>query len=196
MTGKPIEAKTVYLPSPGPRHTGRVLEAAVRRAGELKIKELLVPTETGKTALRAVEMFPKGTVIAVTYHSGAGKPFDDPLPRAARAGLEAAGARVLTCSHALSGAERGLSRKGGWTPLDLVADSLRIFGQGTKVAVEIALMAADAGLLTGKDLVSVGGSGRGVDTALVISPAHPNRLFELWVKEIICKPREKSPGKK
>jgi len=185
-------SKIVYFSSPGPRNTGRVLEAAVRRAKELGIKEMLVATETGATALKAAEFFPEGKVIAVTYHSGAGRPFDDPLPKAARRRLERSGALIMTCSHALSGAERGLFRKGGRAPLDLVADSLRMLGQGTKVAVEISLMAADAGVLSGNDLIAVGGSARGADTALVISPAHSNRLFDLWIKEIICKPRDKS----
>jgi hypothetical protein len=51
-------------------------------------------------------------------------------------------------------------------------------------------MAADAGLIpTDKDIVAIAGSGRGADTALLISPANASRLFDLEVKEIIAKPR-------
>jgi hypothetical protein len=58
------------------------------------------------------------------------------------------------------------------------------------VAVEIAVMAADAGALSGEDIVAIGGSGRGADTALIIKPAHQNNFFDLKIREVICKPRE------
>jgi hypothetical protein len=50
-------------------------------------------------------------------------------------------------------------------------------------------MAADSGMIpmTG-DVISIAGSGRGADTAVVIKPAHLNDMFDLYVKEIICKP--------
>ena len=74
-------------------------------------------------------------------------------------------------------------------PVLLIADTLRLFGQGTKVAVEVSIMAADAGMLSGSDIISIGGSGRGADAALVLKPAHQNNFFDLRIREIICKPR-------
>jgi hypothetical protein len=72
---------------------------------------------------------------------------------------------------------------------EIIAFTFRTFGQGTKVAVEIALMAADAGFVrTDEDVISIGGSGRGADTALVLRPATSSLLFDLKVKEVICKP--------
>ncbi len=71
----------------------------------------------------------------------------------------------------------------------LIADTLRLLGQGTKVAVEVAVMAADAGTLTGNDIISIGGSGGGADAALVLKPAHQNNFFDLRIREIICKPK-------
>lgn len=66
-----------------------------------------------------------------------------------------------------------------------------MLGQGVKVCVEIAGMAADAGLVPyGEEIIAVAGSGTGADTALVITPAHSNNFFDTSVKEIICKPRE------
>ena len=92
---------------------------------------------------------------------------------------------------ALSGVERSVSRKHqGTYPALIVADTLRLFGQGTKVAVECAAMAADAGTLTGGWIVAIGGSGRGSDTALVMTPGHAAQLFDqVKIHEIICKPR-------
>jgi hypothetical protein len=51
-------------------------------------------------------------------------------------------------------------------------------------------MAADAGLIgTNEEVISIGGTANGADTALVIKPAHTQDFFELKVKEILCKPR-------
>ena len=77
----------------------------------------------------------------------------------------------------------------GAYPVLVIADTLRLLGQGTKVAVEVAVMAADAGTLTGADIISIGGSGSGADAALVLKPAHQNNFFDLRIREIICKPR-------
>jgi len=74
---------------------------------------------------------------------------------------------------------------------EIIANVLRIFGQGMKVAVEIALMAADAGLIsTDQDVISVGGTMRGADTAIVLKPNNVCRFFDLEVKGVLCKPWE------
>jgi hypothetical protein len=65
-----------------------------------------------------------------------------------------------------------------------------MLGQGVKVGVEITLMAADAGLIPmDQAIIALGGSGRGIDAAMVIQPAHTNNLFDLYIQELICKPR-------
>ena len=63
-----------------------------------------------------------------------------------------------------------------------------MFGQGTKVCVEIALMAADAGALIGKPVLCIGGSGTGADTALILTPVHQKDFLNMKIHEIICKP--------
>jgi hypothetical protein len=66
-----------------------------------------------------------------------------------------------------------------------------MFGQGTKVAIEIALMAADAGLIrTDEDVIAIGGTKDGADTALVIRPATSAHCLDLKIREIICKPAD------
>jgi hypothetical protein len=70
--------------------------------------------------------------------------------------------------------------------LGMVASALKLFGQGAKVAVEIAVMALDSGLIPyGVDVITIGGSGRGADTALLIRPAHSIRFFDTKVKRVI-----------
>ena len=61
------------------------------------------------------------------------------------------------------------------------------------MAVEVAVMAADAGLApTDREIIAVGGTGRGADTALVLRAAHMNSFFDLEIREIICKPRQRA----
>jgi hypothetical protein len=74
-------------------------------------------------------------------------------------------------------------------PLELIANVLRRMGEGTKVCVEITLMAADAGLIPAdKDVIAIAGTGRGADTALRIHSANTGRFFDLKIREIIAKP--------
>jgi hypothetical protein len=55
-----------------------------------------------------------------------------------------------------------------------------------KVAVEIAMIAADEGLVpVDRDVIAMGKW----DTALVIKPAQSDRFAELRVRELLCKPR-------
>jgi uncharacterized protein len=57
------------------------------------------------------------------------------------------------------------------------------------VAIEAALMAADAGLVrTDEDIISTGGSATGLDTAIVLQPVNASSFLDLKVREIICKP--------
>ena len=45
--------------------------------------------------------------------------------------------RVLTCIHAFSGVERAIRNKFGTAyPAEIMAQTLRLFGEGTKVAVK------------------------------------------------------------
>jgi hypothetical protein len=59
-----------------------------------------------------------------------------------------------------------------------------------KVAVECVLMAADAGLLEMEgEVVSVAGTDRGADTAIVCKPAYARTFLELEIREVLAKPR-------
>lgn len=180
-----------YFSKPGGRNTDLVLEAVERRAAELEIRDILVATCSGQTAFAAVKkLSPSHRIIAVTHFTGFAKPNDQELSEENRGILQNLGVQVLTCQHAFGGVGRGVRNKLGTYQVDeIMAYTLRTFGQGTKVAIELALMATDAGLIrTDKDVISIGGTGSGADTALVIKPANSSRVFEMKVREIICKP--------
>ena len=58
------------------------------------------------------------------------------------------------------------------------------------VYLEIAVMAMDTGLIgPEEDVVTVGGTAKGADTAVVLTPAHSQSFFDTDIKEIICMPR-------
>jgi hypothetical protein len=180
-----------YFNQPGPQNTSAVMEAASGRAKELGIKNILVATCSGKTAFAALESFgPAFKIIAVTHVTGFQKPNHQELSEETRRELEAGGITVLTCQHAFGGIGRAVRNKLSTYQVDeIVAFALRTFGEGTKVAIELALMAADAGLVrTDEDVIAIGGTGKGADTALVLQPTNSFRFFDLKVKEIICKP--------
>jgi hypothetical protein len=180
-----------YFHKPGGKNTKSVLEAVSRRATDLSIGKVLIATCSGRTAFEALKTLNKKIkIIAVTHVTGYVKPDTQELDEKDRRELESQGVTVLTCQHAFGGVGRGVRNKLATYQVDeIMAYALRVFGQGVKVAVELALMAADAGLVrTDEDIISVGGTAKGVDAALVLQPANSSRFFDLKVKEMICKP--------
>jgi len=182
-----------YFAEAGESNTRDVFDAVSQRAAHLGIHTVLVATCSGQTALMAREQLdPDIQIIAVTHYTGFARPDYQEMPDEMRRALEAKGVRVLTCQHAFGGVGRGIRRAlSTYQTEEIMAYTLRMFGQGTKVAVELVLMAADAGLVrTDEDVISIGGTARGADTALVLRPANSSDIFNLKVREIICKPSE------
>lgn len=174
--------------TPGSENTMKTLELAHDRARELGLREVVVASSTGDTGFKALDIFEGFRVVVVTYHCGFREPFQKSMKPEVRTELEQAGARIVEATHALSGVERSVAKKyGGSYPALIMADTLRLFGHGTKVCVEISIMAADGGVLSGGDIAAIGGTGRGADAALIIKPAHMSNLFDMRIREVICK---------
>ncbi|MCS7121794.1 MAG: hypothetical protein NZ895_04235 [Archaeoglobaceae archaeon] len=188
-----IEKKIVYFDKPGKQNTDATLKLAVERARELGIKHLVVASSYGYTAKKALELIDGEKLIVVTYHTGffeEGKNTMDPETEKL---LKSKGVTIVRQSHVLSSVERSFTRKfGGVSRVEAVAEALRsLFGQGLKVCIEITIMAADSGAIPIEEVVAVGGTARGADTAVVIRPAHMNNFFDAEIREIICMPRFK-----
>lgn len=170
----------------------QIADVVARRLDVGDVSEVVVATTTGATGVRILAALSglEARLVCVTHHAGFRGGDDlDLLPEHASV-LRAAGVPILVGTHALSGVGRSISAQfGGTTPVELIAHTLRLFGQGMKVCVEIAVMAADAGLIsTDRDVIGIGGAGRGADTAVVLRPAHMNHFFDLRVREVLCKP--------
>lgn len=192
--------KIVYFDQPGQQNTPAVVEAVKQRCAELKIKYVVVASNSGQTTLKFWEAL-QGmdvTLISVAEHAGY-KGGDEPsIKPEEREELGKKNIKVLICAHALSGVARSITNKfGGISHVEIIAYTLRLFGtEGLKVAVEVAVMAADAGLVpTDSEIITVGGSGKGCDTAVVLKAAHMNNFFDLEIREIIAKPRQRNPVK-
>ncbi len=188
------ETGTAYFAEPGPENTSRTIQCARTRLARGDLAHIVVASGSGKTAVACLEALPaKGVrVVCVTHHVGfhAGDEFEvDP---ACAAVLRKAGVPIVTGTHALSGVSRSISSTfGGTSPVEVIAHTLRLLGQGTKVCVEIAVMAADAGAIpTDQDVLAIAGTRGGADTAVVLRAAHMNRFFDLRIREILCKPRD------
>lgn len=186
-----IEAKTVYFEKPGGDNTEAALNLAKQRADALGIKTVVIASTRGNTAVRAMDVFKNMKVIVVGWSTGFREPNVQPFTEENRKIVLSKGGTVLTATHVFAGLSRATLTKHN-TPGtgDLIADVLRIFGMGTKVSCEISMMAADAGLVrTDEEIIAVGGTGRGADTALVLNPVNAQNFFDLKIKEVVCKPR-------
>ena len=190
-----MDKKITYFEKPGgDENTDKTLALAKTRADELGIKTVIVATTEGKTGVKAVNVFKGFKVIAVTHVEGFMEPNSQELTPENRKVIEDGKGIILTAAHAFGGLQRALVNTRPIPPSqamgDIIAMTYRTFGQGMKVACEIAAMAADAGLVkVDEEVVSIGGTGRGADTAIVIKPNYTHRFFDTRVKEIICKPR-------
>jgi hypothetical protein len=193
-----MEQSTTYFEKPGgEENTAKTLALVKQRADALKIKTFVVASTTGATAVKAMDALKGYRVIIVTHMAGFREPNSQEFTEENRKIAVKKGGIIVTAAHTLGGIQRALAPAGAAGPPppsqaigDVVAMALRMFSQGTKVCCEIAAMAADAGLVrTDEEIISIGGTGRGADTALVIKPDYTHRFFGLRVKEIICKPR-------
>jgi hypothetical protein len=188
--GLSIIEKTCYFGQPGKQNTDAILECVRKYVAAEKIGSVVVASSTGETGAKAAKMLKGNNVVVVTHHHGFLRVGESELKQEFEKEILANGARIFTGTHALSSAERAIRKAHGTLePLELIAHTLRLMGEGTKVCVEITLMAADAGLIPmDQDVVAIGGTGGGADTALRIKPANAARLFDLRIREVIAKP--------
>jgi hypothetical protein len=186
-----MEHKITYFDRPGRENTDAVLQIALHRARESGINTVIVASTTGETAAKAVEVLKGLKVVVVSHVTGSREPNVNPMTEENRRAVLSKGGTIVTAAHAFGGIDRALRRSFNTIGLgETIANVLRVLGQGMKVVCEICLMAADAGVVrTDEEVICIGGSGRGADTAVILSPVNTTDFFNLRVKEILCKPR-------
>ena len=184
------ERKVAYFHSAGKRNTDTLLEIVKGYVEREGIKDIVVASTTGETGAKASKTFKGYNVVVVTHCFGFRNPGESELKEEFKKEIMHNGAKIFTGTHALSSVERAIRKDFGTiAPLELIANTLRLMGEGAKVCVEITLMAADAGLIpVDRDIVAIAGTSSGADTALRIKPANTGRFFDLKIREVIAKP--------
>jgi len=189
---KVTEDKIFYFAKKGPGNTAKTLAIALDCCRSRNVGTIVVASSTGETALSLCKLAGDSVdIVAVTYSAGSRYHEEVEKFDRNRQLLIGHGIKIVRGLHALSGVERGFEGKyeSGLLPLNLVSDTLKLFSQGVKVCVEIGVMAAEHGFVSpDEEIVAIGGSGTGADTALVIKPAYARNFFETRIKAILCMP--------
>jgi uncharacterized protein len=200
----------VLFAEPGPQNTERTLEIGRRRLRELSLTQVVVASDTGKTARRVLEDYASDcSVVVVSNPAGLKVPLSKLhayLPRFAayRDGLARQGVQVVPVglavedAAALEGAGAKVvrvdwQRFGAFTGSGL--HSLDWYGVGVRVALTICVAAyldnvlqADAEVLA---LAGTGFGGGGADTAVVVRSAR--RWVDWRLLEVLARPRLSPP---
>jgi hypothetical protein len=109
--------------------------------------------------------------------------------------LERLGVKIVTATDLGADIEHSMEiALGVSSPKIIMNETFYLFCPGLKVSVLSAVTAADAGAIPiDGEVISMGGTERGLDTAIVVKPSYSDRLFDprvgLEIREIICKPR-------
>lgn len=187
---KSFSQSTTYFDGKGTDYTQETINLARERIDALGLRKCLVATTTGKTGALAASRLRNCELVVVTHSTGFKSPDTQELLFEHKVVIESAGGKVFTAQHAMGGINRAIRRKmNTFQPDEIIANTLRIFGQGMKVVFEMCLMAADAGLVrTDEHVMCIAGTGRGADTAVVMKPANAQDFFDLQVIEIVCFP--------
>ncbi len=172
--------------------TKEVLQIAKEYSEEKDIENIVVATTRGETGVEAGKLFAEEkNIVAVTHSTGFRKEGEQELNEENRKKMEELGIKIFTGLmpfHSWNDYYR--KEKGSVMTPTVIADTLRLFGQGTKVCVEIVSMATDAGLVPSKPVLAIAGTGYGADTVLLIEGKNSRKFFDMKVKEVIAKPSE------
>ncbi|MFB3888279.1 MAG: hypothetical protein ACE14S_02235 [Candidatus Bathyarchaeia archaeon] len=201
-----ITREDYYFQEPGEQNTNDVVEAVKKRVCSTGIRYVVVASNSGSTALKLAQALgEQAVVICVT-----GAPYRrewsmkwPTLQDEARKKLEDLG--VVVVDKAPYAFHNSVMESGMWSCFDaeqIIRETLYAFGQGLKVAVEVVLMAVETGNLDPyQDVIGVGGTGRGADSAAVIRATYPATIFskdlkkKLEIREIIAMPLKKHAAK-
>lgn len=157
-------------------------------------KHVVVATTAGDTGVAiARKLYGKDiNLVAITHSFGFKEPKHFELLSENRNEILALGGKIHTCTILTHSIETAFAQKfSGLYPTMIVAQSLRRFGEGTKVCCEIVMEACDGGLIPEfEEVISLAGTGRGADTVCIIKSATSKRFFDLKILEILAKPRE------
>jgi hypothetical protein len=153
------------------------------------------PSRTsGDTGAKAVDVFDAAdrNLVVVGHSTGYDEANEQELADEHRETIESAGGSVFVGPMVFSNVGGAIADRNGFSSHEVVADVLRLFGQGSKVALECVLMACDAGLVdVEKPVLSIAGTGDGADTVFLIHSANSLDFFDSRVLDVVAKPADR-----
>lgn len=171
--------------------TSEVLREVKKFATKQEITDIVVASTSGTTGVKAAKMFADANfnLIVVGHSTGFSNADEQEMAEEKIEKIEALGGKVFIGPMIFHNINSAIMEQNGFSLHDLVADVLRLFSQGTKVAVECVLMACDAGLIDSSEpVIGVAGTGSGADTALLLRSSNSKDFFETRIREVILKP--------
>ena len=190
-----LKLECTFFEKGGPQNLEKTLEIAKKYVDQFNIKDIVLASTTGTTAEKAAEVFDikDYNVVIVTHcYYFVNSTVRQEFPEDKLHELKNKGIKFHIGTHSMSGIERGIRiKKEAWQFVDLLAKVIGSqFSQGVKVCIEISATVCDAGLIPDldRDIIAVGGTGRGADTVCLIKPAPTSEFKNLRVKAILAKP--------
>lgn len=175
-----IKKSIIYFKNYGPENTDEVIKAVYERIKEKDVNTVIVASTSGETGLKFAKALKDiAKVVAVSY--------EKMNPKFKEEVIKLGGIAIDETRLPLHG-------KG----MDDIRNAFYTLGQGFKVAIEVILIAADEGVINlYEDVIGVGGTDRGADTAIVARSTTTKEIFSkdknkrLEVREIIAMPLKK-----
>ena len=194
--------KITYFTYCGEANTAAVLQLARERAQELNVRKVVIASETGRSALKALDIFRGSDVqlVVVTHYTATTIGPKGQIPIGLKRPEYASRLKTLLENNVkIVQGTRPLappSRSIQWndpTPEGVLDKTLELFGAGTKIAIEVSVMATDGGEVTdGEEVIACAGTYKGLDTALVVRVSHSMNFFrDFEIRDIIARPRRR-----
>jgi len=186
-----IPCKVIALINTDHLESEQVIQIAQTICNDRNITDVIVASTQGTTGLAVVKAFSETdmNVIVVAHSVGFRSANTNEFQPEILREIEDLGGSVLFGTMPFHSINDAVRSKMGSSLTTLIADTLRMMGQGTKVCVEIVAMACDAGFVpSDKPILAIAGTGRGADTVLLIRSANSRRFFDLKILEVIAKP--------
>lgn len=197
-----------YFDEPGPQNTEALIEAVKRRIKGSGIEYVVVASESGKTALKVAEALKEFNVkvVCVTAYAGLRLTWPESgkwpsITGQIRRKLEDLGVKIIQeTQYVFKGVTFDAQFLGRAAPSWAIHEFVsRAMGYGFKTALEVAMMAAEAGAVPiDKEVIAIAGTGwlgGGADCAIIVKPAPIPKSTDLEkgleVREIIAIPRIK-----
>lgn len=175
-----VEKIITYFETPGSENTEDVIRAVGKRVKEGDVKTVIVASTSGATGLKFAKAL-KGIAEVITVSH-------ETMDSENKREIVGLGAKALDKTHLPLETRRR----------EAVKNSYYTLGQGFKAAVEVILIAADkAAVALYKDVIGVGGTDRGSDTAIVARATTSKDAFgedrerKLEIREVLAMPLKK-----